>query len=422
MRFDTLPEWLDWQEKLHFTEVDPGLERIGQVWQRLNVTLSFKIITVAGTNGKGSSVAMLDSILHVAGYKTGRYTSPHLLRYNERIVVAGNACSDQELCEAFEKIDAARGAISLTYFEFATLAAILLFHQHQVDIAILEVGMGGRLDAVNLFDADIALITAISLDHTQWLGQDRETIAFEKAGVIRQNQPVICSEALPAKSLLAHAESLQAPTFIAHQHFHYEISETEWHWSNAEHQWHSLNFPALSGQYQIQNAAAVLQVLSILIKQGLTINKAQIDQGLTTVILAARFQKIAGPVNQYFDVTHNIQGATNLASLLAATPCEGLTFAVLGMLKDKKAYDVAKILSPRVDAWYLGGLSLGRGLSGEALAAQVEQGIVDDKPIVAYDSVLEAYNMAMKEAKPGDRILVFGSFHTVAAVMLANAQ
>lgn len=417
MRFDTLPEWLAWQEKLHFTEVDPGLERIGQVWQQLDLTLPFKIITVAGTNGKGSSVAMLDSILLAAGYKTGSYTSPHLLRYNERIAVAGNACSDLDICAAFDKIDSARGAISLTYFEFATLAAVILFRKHQVDIAILEVGMGGRLDAVNLFDADIALITPISLDHTQWLGDNREAIAFEKAGVIRRNKPVVCAEPGPALSLIAHAEALEATTLIAQQDFHYDISEAEWHWSNTEHHWHSLLFPALSGQYQIQNAAAVLQVVSLLIKQGYVINKAQIDQGLTQVSLAARFQKIAGPVNQYFDVTHNIQGATNLVSLLASEPCDGLTFAVLGMLKDKNATDVAKILNSQIDAWYIGGLSLGRGLSGADLHAQIEQS-VGDKAIVAHDSVKEAYERAMTDAKPGDRVLVFGSFHTVEAVLL----
>jgi dihydrofolate synthase/folylpolyglutamate synthase len=414
MRFDTLPEWLAWQETLHFTEVDPGLERIGQVWQRLDQeqTLPFKVVTIAGTNGKGSSVAILNSILCAAGYKTATYTSPHLLDYNERIVINGEACSDEAICLTFEQIDQARGDISLTYFEFATLAAILLFCAQHVDIAILEVGMGGRLDAVNLFDADIALITPISLDHMQWLGNDVETIAYEKAGIIRAGRPVVCSEAKPAKSLLTYAKGLNAPLYRANQDFKYQIADIDWQWMNKDHQWNGLEFPALAGDYQVQNAAAVIQVVSLLIEEGFTIDRTHIEQGLSTVELAGRFQKVAGPIPLYFDVTHNAQGAENLANLLTSTLCQGRTIAVLGMLKDKDVSKVAAILNNHIDSWYVGGLASMRGFSSEALLAQITA-VIGDKSVQAKGTVAEAYMSAMGEAKMGDRVLVFGSYSTV---------
>lgn len=423
MRFDTLPEWLAWQENLHFTEVDPGLVRIRQVWQRLDhkATLPFKVVTVAGTNGKGSSVAVLNSILCAAGYKTGTYTSPHLLRYNERIAINGDPCTDEVICQAFEQIDQARGQISLTYFEFATLAAIILFCAEKVEVAVLEVGMGGRLDAVNLFDADIALITPISLDHMQWLGNDVESIAYEKAGIMRAGRPVVCSEARPAMSLLSYAEELHAPVYLAGRDFHYQITDTDWQWMNKEHQWDRLVFPALAGDYQIQNAAAVVEVVSLLIEQGFAIAQTHIEQGLSTVELAGRFQKVDGLIPLYFDVTHNVQGAENLASLLTATFCKGRTIAVLGMLRDKEAAKVAGILNTQIDSWHVGGLAGKRGLSGRELLTQIEV-VISRKPIQAHETVTEAYIAAMTEAKQGDRILVFGSFHTVETVMLLQSK
>ena len=223
MRFSTLPQWLEWQEKLHFTEIDPGLTRIGQVWEKMQgqKQLPFKVVTIAGTNGKGSSVAMTSSILRAAGYRTGTYTSPHLLAYNERIAINGIPCSDQQICASFARIDDARGDISLTYFEFATLAAADIFRQQEIDIAVLEVGMGGRLDAVNLFDADVALITPIGLDHTAWLGDTREKIAYEKAGIIRARTPVVCSESEPPHTLIDYANSLKAPLYKAGMAYRY---------------------------------------------------------------------------------------------------------------------------------------------------------------------------------------------------------
>ena len=418
MRFQTLPQWLKWQESLHFTEVDPGLERVGQVWQQLGgiSKLPFTVVTIAGTNGKGSSVAMLESILRSAGYRTGTYTSPHLLQYNERICMDGKTCDDKTICEAFDRIDKARDDISLTYFEFATLAAVNIFSRNKIDIAILEVGMGGRLDAVNLFDTDIALITPISLDHTAWLGTTREAIGFEKAGVIRQDKSVVCSEKTPPQSLISYSASLQAPTYLAAKEFDIVVNKDHWDWSNSHVQLKNLPFPALMGAYQLQNAAAVLQVISLLNHQGFAISEDAIRSGLATVQLAGRFQQIHGDITTILDVTHNQQGAENLAKLLVEIPCQGQTFAVLSMLKDKDVVSVAFILKPVIDVWYVAGLDGSRGMTSDTLATQLSN-IIDDNKIRPFSTVIEAYDQAMNCAQKGDRVLVFGSFHTVEAVL-----
>jgi len=421
MRFDTLHEWLRWQETLHFTEVDPGLERIGLAWQALGGSskLPFTVITVAGTNGKGSSVAMLESILRSAGYKTGTYTSPHILSYNERICINGQPCSDEDICAAFNKLDVARGETSLTYFEFATLAAVELFSENHIDIAILEVGMGGRLDAVNLFDTDIALITPISLDHTVWLGEDRETIGREKAGIIRMNKPVVCSEVTPPDTVIAYANSLNAQTYVAEQNFNIVKSGTVWQWNNEVNHWKDLPYPSLEGSYQLQNAAAVLQVVSLLIQQDFSISQQQISFGLRNVKLAGRFQRILGDVEKILDVTHNEQGAKNLVKLLSEIPTSGKTFAVIGMLKDKDVSTVSSILSPAIDHWFVASLDGDRGMTAMDLSQQLTNHIRSDK-VNQSDSVELAYQQACNSAKKGDRILIFGSFHTVEAVLRLN--
>lgn len=423
MRFASLPEWLKWQENLHFTEVDPGLERVGQVWLQLKNTdkLPFTVITVAGTNGKGSSVAMLESIIRSAGYRTGTYTSPHLLRYNERICINGEPCNDDEICQSFGRIDDVRNDISLTYFEFATLAAIDIFSQHNLDVVILEVGMGGRLDAVNLFDADIALITPISLDHTVWLGNDREKIAAEKAGIIRENQLVVCSEPSPAQSILNYAQALNVSCCIAEKDFFVEQKVDTWAWHNNDDHWQALPFPALIGSYQLQNAAAVLQIISFLNQSDLTIDIEAIKIGLQDVELAGRFQVIAGDVERIFDVTHNHQGACNLAKLLTERKTNGRTFAILAMLKDKDVSSVIEPLKNVIDHWYVAGLDGSRGMNGEDLAANV-QAIVGKKNVSKYTSVEQAYEQVMAQTESDDRVLIFGSFHTVEAVMRLNPE
>jgi len=418
MRFDSLPEWLNWQENLHFTEVDPGLERVGQVWRRLNKSdkLPYTVITVAGTNGKGSSVAMLEAILRAAGYRTGTYTSPHLLRYNERICVNGQTCTDEEICQSFGRIDAVREDVSLTYFEFATLAAVDIFCQKNLDVVILEVGMGGRLDAVNLFDADIALITPVSLDHTMWLGDDREKIAAEKAGIIRSKQAVVCSETAPASSVLNYAESLTATCYVAEKDFFVEKSSEQWNWKSDKQSWPDLPLPALVGSYQLQNAAAVLQVIALLNQAEFDIELSAIKSGLQHVKLDGRFQVLGGDVERIFDVTHNHQGACNLAGLLTEKTTKGQTHAVLAMLKDKDVNAVIEPLKDVIDKWYLAGINGNRGMTATDLAEKVNT-IVAKNKTTQHSSIEQAYQQAMSGSDINDRVLIFGSFHTVEAVM-----
>jgi dihydrofolate synthase/folylpolyglutamate synthase len=419
MRFDNLPAWLSWQEKLHFTEVDPGLERIAKVWEQLGYTqkLPFTLITVAGTNGKGSSVSMLSSILVEAGIKVGSYTSPHLLRYNERISINTKPCTDLQICKAFEQIDQARKGVSLTYFEFATLAAALIFIDNNVDVAVLEVGMGGRLDAVNLFDADIALITPVGIDHTQWLGNNREQIAKEKAGIFRSGQYVVCSESEPASSLIEYAEKLGAHLSIANDAFRYSQTENDWSWVNDDGQsYEQIQRPALKGDYQLQNAAAVIQVITLLSKFGYHIDKTALSDGLKNVKLSGRFQKIKTDYGVIiFDVTHNNQGALNLAAILDSEGHTGKTIAVLAMLEDK---DVAKVVEPladSIDIWVLAGLDGSRAMSAQTLSKKVTDAISPNECHVK-DTVSEAYQLAKSLLTKDDRLIVFGSFHTVEAV------
>lgn len=416
MRFHNLSDWLSWQENLHFTEIDPGLGRLEPVYQRLiKKPHSFTVITVAGTNGKGSSVSILESILSAAGYHTGSYTSPHLVRYNERISINGIPCSDDVICDAFEQIDAAREGTSLTYFEFGTLAAINIFAEQDVDIVILEVGMGGRLDATNLLDADIALITPISLDHTAWLGNDREQIGSEKAGILRAQHPLVCSEESPPKSVLSIAAALSAPVYQAGMDFSWDLNDQYWSWRNNDYRWENLKKPALEGLYQLQNAAAVLQVIALLNKREFEISRESVEAGLQQVKLAGRFQRVPGKVELIFDVTHNVQGAENLATLLAESPAKGQTVAVLGMLTDKDVTAVVKPLEQHISKWYLGSIKGVRGMSAETMSEQLRNVITKD--VYQHETVSQAFKAAMQASSEGDRLLIFGSFHTVGEAM-----
>jgi dihydrofolate synthase/folylpolyglutamate synthase len=437
MRFNTLSDWLTWQETLHPTEIELGLARTAEVLARLELTQpDFTLITVAGTNGKGSSVAMLESILLAADYRVGSYTSPHLLTYNERIKLNGQSVDDETLCESFERIDQARRGnsgddsaddISLSYFEFGTLAAIDILQRADVDIAILEVGLGGRLDAVNVLDADVALITAIDVDHVDWLGADRETIAREKAGILRRGRPAVCADSLPPASLLEVAESMGVPLALLGQDYFFErIKHAEpdgdrWHWRGAQGVYKNLPLPALSGDFQLNNAAGVLAVLAAL-REKFPVNAAAIAQGLQSVSLPGRFQIIPGAPQRIVDVAHNAQSAQALVDNLLQQPCGGQTHAVLGMLADKDIAAVVAQLQPVVDCWYLAPLPVPRG----ALVSQLQSALVNaSKPVASipvasiksFDDVNAAYQAALAASSAEDRVIVTGSFYTVAAVL-----
>lgn len=416
MRFTTLDEWLSWQEQLHPVGIDLGLQRPGKVLRAMGLEHpAHTVITVAGTNGKGSSVALLESILLAAGYRVGCYTSPHLLRYNERVRLMGEPVSDELLCQSFERIDQARGDTSLTYFEFGTLAALDIFARATLDVAVLEVGLGGRLDAVNLLDADVALITAIDIDHAAWLGNDRATIAVEKGGIMRPGHPAVCSDPQPPHSLLALAAQQGVPLSLLGRDYHYQADAEGWHWSSGALRRDALPLPALRGRHQLQNAAGVVMALQQLADR-LPVAPQHLKQGLLAMQLAGRFQLLPGEPCTILDVAHNPQSAQVLADNLRTMPLSGDTHAVVAMLADKDLKATLHHLKGVVQRWYPAALAVPRGadaaLLQQALAAIGESGEF------AYPTVSAALVAARQQARPGDRIVIFGSFYTVAEAML----
>ncbi len=416
-RFDSLPAWLSWQETLHPQKIDLGLERVATVADRLGLLLpDYGVMTVAGTNGKGSSVALLAAILGAAGYRVGSYSSPHLLRYNERICISGLQATDGDLCRAFDCVDQARGEISLSYFEFGTLAALYLFAAADLDVALLEVGMGGRLDAVNIIDPDVALVTSIDIDHSAWLGTDREAIGREKAGIFRHGRPAICSDPSPPDSLGNTADGLGAAWFSLGQQFFCELAGSGWDWRGPDSCYRQLPLPALAGVQQLDNAAGVLMALEVL-RDRFPVNRHAIEQGLRSVNLPGRFQIQPGAVDLILDVAHNPASGRRLAQTLAETRDGGRTWLVLGMLQDK---DVAAFMEPlvhTVDHWCLASLDVERGLSAAELRKALPVMVSDAHD---FPNVAAACQYVHSRAANGDRLVVCGSFITVAEAMACH--
>ena len=426
-RFRHLSDWLSWQQTLHPRAIELGLDRVRRVLAALRLeTPPFPILTVGGTNGKGSAVAFTDAILRAAGYRVGAYTSPHLLRYNERIRVADVEVDDAALCEAFAAVDAARGAISLTYFEFGTLAALWLFAQARVEVAVLEVGLGGRLDAVNAVEPNAALVTTVGIDHCDWLGPDRESIGFEKAGIYRAGKPAVCADPQPPHRLLLHAEQIDARLLLHGRDYGYrtEADAERWSWRSRGREYHDLPKPALAGGFQLANAAAALMLLET-VRDRLPVTEAAVHRGLRTARRTGRFQVVPDvgpkPLTWIVDVAHNPHAAAALAVELAAQPTVGRTHVVLATLADKDAAGVAQALAAVADGWYPAGCGpagLGgpRGRAGEQLAATLRAAGITDI-ISAYPTVEDACFDAAARARRGDRIVVCGSFHTVATAL-----
>lgn len=416
LRFNSLDKWLVWQESLHFTAIELGLERCRRVADNMSLLKpAYHVISVAGTNGKGSSITLLDQILRNAGYKVGRYTSPHLLRYNERICINNQEVSDAELCESFERIDRARGEISLTYFEFGTLTALDLFRQHNVDIAILEVGLGGRLDAVNILDADIALITSIDIDHQQWLGDNRESIAREKAGIFRNKAPAICSDSEPPQSLLDCAKALGTPLSVLGQDYQLSMQHGYWSWRTDDTSMQELPRPMQFCDFQIQNAAGVLMVLEK-IKHDYPVSLEDIKQGLNSFRLNGRMQFIPGRIPKILDVAHNGESVRELVKNLSKIPCLGQTHLLIGMLKDKDHPEVFKVLNNIADTWNIISLDEERGSDAKMLIAELHSLGINEN-VVEYTNVGEALDKLEALSMAGDRIVVTGSFLTVGAAL-----
>lgn len=410
-----LSGWLTRLEGLHPQSIDLGLERITQVWQRLDADLcGIPIISIGGTNGKGSSQAMLEAIYQAQGYSTGVYSSPHLLRYNERIRLDGAPVTDADICRAFVAIEAARGDISLTYFEFGTLAAFWLFAQARPDLLILEVGLGGRLDAVNILDADVALITSIDYDHQDWLGSDIDQIAREKAGILRPGRIGVFNGSQPPQGLVDAAAKIGAHLWLRGRDYGYEYGQHAWRWWQGESRLENLPLPALIGVHQCANAAAVLAVAALL-QQRLPLNPEAICQGLQSVRLPGRFQVIAQAPELILDVAHNPEAARSLAASLRQRPCQGRTLAIFGIMADKDVAAVAAEFIPLMDGWLIAAPDVPRAMRVEALA-NLLQGM-GARGLEPLSSLAEAYARARALAGPDDRILVFGSFFTLGEIL-----
>ena len=415
MRFKTLPEWLSWQEQLYPDVIDLGLHRVQALLKALDLERpSFPVLTVGGTNGKGSSVSFAEAMLRAAGHVVGAYVSPHLLRYNERVRVDGEDVSDQEFCESFARIDDARGDLRVTYFEFGTLAAIDILTRRGVTAAVLEVGLGGRLDAVNALDADVALISSIGLDHQEWLGNDRESISREKAGIFRKDRPAVCGDRHPPAPLQDHAHAIGAKLQLIGKDFDLSIQDRTWTWRGQGGELKGLPAPALPGRVQYDNAASVIAALRS--HPRLQVPESAIRDGLRQARIPARFQRKAGEVETVLDVSHNPDAARVLADNLLAYPVRGRTVAVLGMFRDKAAEEVALALQGRVQCWYLGGLEGPRGQSAAMLGGRLRKALPGAQ-FIESPSVEAAYARAVSEARTGDRVVVFGSFQTVAAIL-----
>src|SRR5262245_12038650 len=400
----TLAEWLQYIERQHPKSIALGLDRVSEVFSRLKIKIVCPVITVGGTNGKGSTCAMLESILRAAGYRTGLYTSPHLLRYNERVRVAGVDASDDALAESFSAVEQARGGVALTYFEFGTLAAFWLFSRANIETAVLEVGLGGRLDAVNIVDPDCAVLTSVGIDHVDYLGATREDIGREKAGIFRAGRPAVIAEPDPPQSVL----DVPARQLRIGRDFGFVAEQNQWTYWGPDGRRGGLAYPALRGRIQLRNAAAAICALGAV---GLPLAMQDVRRGLAEVEVAGRFQVLPGRPQVILDVAHNEQAARVLARNLADSGFAPETIAVCGMLRDKDIGAVLRELAPRVTRWHLASLPGQRG----AAAAELQKHVSGE--VQTFHSPAEAFVAAKAVAGEGDKIVVFGSFLTVAEVM-----
>lgn len=419
----SLNDWLAYLESAHPKAIDMELTRIQTVAQRMGVDApGFVKITVGGTNGKGSTCAMLEAILLAAGYKVGLYTSPHLVHFNERIRVNGASATDAQIIQQFDRINQARGEISLSYFEYATLAALLQFADSEVDVAILEVGLGGRLDAVNIIDSDCAIITSVDIDHTEWLGDTREKIGWEKAHIYRKDCPAICADPVPPQTLVDYATELGADLWLFGRDFNYSGDRQQWAYGGRNQRRSGMAYPALRGANQLLNASAVLAALEAL-RDRLVVPQQAVRIGLAQVALPGRMQILPGTPAVVLDVAHNPHAAAVLAQNLDSMPFYPYTHAVVGMFTDKAIEETLAKLAPRIDHWYCATLDGPRAATAQAMAEHIYKVIGPqegkDEPVTVsmFDNPVQAFAAAQKQAADNDRILVFGSFHAVGPVL-----
>ncbi|MBI3284514.1 MAG: bifunctional tetrahydrofolate synthase/dihydrofolate synthase [Burkholderiales bacterium] len=418
----TLPAWLALLETRHSKEIDMGLERVAAVKQRLGILYDCPVIMVAGTNGKGSTCAMLEAILLQAGYRVGLYSKPHFLDFNERARINGRMVEDPAFIEAFAEVEAQRGEISLTYFEFTTLAICKLLADAKLDVVILEVGLGGRLDAVNVIDADVAIVTSVDIDHVDYLGDTREKIGFEKAGIFRTGKAAICGDPLPPQSLIDHAMEIGADLWLFGRDFNYNGDKQQWNFAGRSQRRNSLGYPSLRGANQLLNASAVLAALEVL-KHRLPVGAQEVRNGLVMVDLPGRFQVLPGRPVVVLDVAHNPHAAATLAQNLDNMGFHAYTYAVFGSMLDKDIDGVIAQLKGKVDHWCVTGLPLPRAASAQQLEQRLHAAGVPadaERSIQSFATPEQAYAYAIGKAGENDRIVVFGSFLTVAGVMRAR--
>ncbi|MDR4518765.1 MAG: bifunctional tetrahydrofolate synthase/dihydrofolate synthase [Nitrosomonas sp.] len=417
---NSLAGWLAYLEQLHPKTIDMGLERVGQVRDELVLRPVFPVIIVGGTNGKGSVCAILESILTAAGYRVGCYTSPHLVCYNERIRIEQKEVSDQQLLLALMSIDQARIKcdVSLTYFEFGTLAAMYLFITEHVDVAILEVGLGGRLDAVNIFDADCAILTSVDLDHQNYLGDTREAIGYEKAGIFRKNKPAVCAEEDLPYSIEHYVKTIQTQLIMINRDFGFTRKNDQWDFWSHKGKRYTLPFPALRGYKQLENACTSLVALETLGEQ-LPVDMHAIRKGLITVFLPGRFQVLSSQPMTILDVAHNPAAAVTFTKNLEMTQSSGKTYAIFAMLEDKDISGVIQKLERHIDVWLLSPIDAPRGASVKVLLHHFYKLDItrENRIIHEFEDIVLAYGFACEHADKNDRICVLGSFYTVGAVL-----
>ncbi len=413
----TLDDWLAHCERLHPKHIELGLERVRAVAERMALRFDCPVFTVAGTNGKGSTCAMLEAILQQAGFRTGVYTSPHLVRFEERCRIRGEAVDASQLIAACARVEGARGDIALTYFEFTTLAILAVLARAGLDAVILEVGLGGRLDAVNLIDADCAIITSVDIDHAELLGDTREQIGFEKAGILRTGRPAIVSDPMPPQSVIDRAQAIGADLWLAGRDFNYSGDKQQWAWAGRGRRYAGLAYPALRGANQLLNAAGVLAALEAM-RARLPVTAQAVRLGLALVELPGRFQVVPGQPALVLDVAHNPHSVAALALNLDAMGFFPTTHAVFGAMADKDLAAMLTRMDPVIDRWYFTDLPLPRAASSAALqAAWQAVSRRRDAAAQVFATPQQALQAAAASATPADRIVVFGSFHTVGGVL-----
>lgn len=410
MHFETLDAWLDHTRTVHAKGIDLGLERVKAVASRMGLLeRGCPVITVGGTNGKGSCVAGLEAIYLAQGYRVGAFTTPYLFKHNEQVRLQGVEADDEAFCTSFAAVEAAREGVTLTQFEFNTLVALDIFRRDKLDVCLLEVGLGGRLDAVNIMDADVALIASIAIDHVDWLGNTRDLIALEKAGIFRANKPAVCGDFSPPQTLKDYAAEIHTPLFCQNKEFHYLQDETTWSWHSSMAAYENLPIPALA----IQNMASVLMAVTLL-QERLPVEQQAIEVALEKATLPGRIQVFPGDVTTIMDVSHNPAAAEFLAKRLAKMPCKGKTIAVFSMLSDKDIISTLHVLNKTIDRWYIAELPVDRGASLGVLQDAFRHEKI--QAVLCCSDIAKAYQAAKNDAQPGDRIVVFGSFYTVAGV------